>query len=94
MVKATRRRSRGTGQATIEMAVAFVGALLLLFGTLKVALWMGERYVRREINYERTRTTAAGTTTLPPNTNRVSPAAMNWNQFAWPEPAKQLNIFQ
>ena len=37
------------------MAVALVGAFILLFGSLKVFLWVNERIVRRQQSYEATR---------------------------------------
>jgi len=37
------------------MTVAFVGALLLLFGSVKVFLWMTERLVSRQASYDATR---------------------------------------
>ena len=67
------------GQASLEMTLALIGALLLLFGSLKVFLWVNERMVSRQLSYEATRT-AAG--------NHASPGT------AWVEPQKRLNIFQ
>lgn len=46
------------GQATLEMAVAFAGALLLLAASLKLCFWFSERYVRRQRSYEATRVQA------------------------------------
>ncbi len=40
------------------MAVALVGAFILLFGSLKVFLWVNERIIRRQVDpggYEDTR---------------------------------------
>lgn len=37
------------------MTVALIGALLLLFGSLKVFLWINERLVKRQVSYEATR---------------------------------------
>jgi hypothetical protein len=53
--------SRG-GQASLEMTVALIGALLLLFGSLKVYLWVNERLVSRQMSYEATRVAAASAT--------------------------------
>ena len=50
------------GQASLEMTVALIGALLLLFGSLKVFLWVNERLVSRQMSYEATRVAAASTT--------------------------------
>ena len=64
-------------QASLEMTVALMGAILLLFGSLKVFLWMTERLVIRHQHYEDTRESAASTT------NMTMPA----------EPAQRLEIF-
>ena len=92
--RAVRRRMtrrRLTGQATIEAAVALFCTLVLLFGILKVALWIGERYVKREVAYESTRVNAANMTTLPPGARR--PNGPRWDDVKWSEPLNQLNIF-
>ena len=41
------------------MTVAMIGALLLLFGSIRVFLWMSERLITRQQGYERTRAAAA-----------------------------------
>ena len=79
------------GQATVEAAVAFVLSLVLLFGILKFCLWIGERYVTREVAYESTRTSAAGMGTMPPGA-RIS-GGPSWSQVKWNEPMNQLNVF-
>lgn len=48
------------GQASLEMTVALMGTLLLLFGSVKVFLWMVERLVVRQQSYETTRVAAGG----------------------------------
>ena len=70
------------GQASLEMTVALIGSLLLLFGSLKVFLWVNERLVRRQLDYENSRAAAA----RDPGNN---PGA--WNDQA---SAVRLNIFQ
>jgi len=47
------------GQATLEMTVALIAALLLLAGAVKFTLWAAERYYARLTAYERTRAAAA-----------------------------------
>lgn len=47
------------GQASLEMAVAMIGALLLLAGSVKITLWAAERYVSRVKGYDQTRKAAA-----------------------------------
>ena len=43
------------GQAALEMTAALIGVLLLLFGSLKVCLWLAERLIARQQSYEATR---------------------------------------
>ena len=49
------RLSARDAQASLEMTVALFGAILLLLATLKVFLWVNERIIRRQQNYETTR---------------------------------------
>lgn len=67
------------GQATLELTAALLGMLVLLFGSLKVCLWVGERFVKRQQTFERTRV-AAG--------SDVDPGRL------WDEPAEELRIFR
>ena len=46
-------------QASLEMTVAIIGSLLLLYGGLKLFLWLNERLVGRHVQYNDTRATAA-----------------------------------
>ena len=50
---------RFSGQATLELTAAMVGALLFVVAAVKVVLWSAERFVTRTQNYDRTRTSAA-----------------------------------
>jgi hypothetical protein len=68
----------GKGQATLELTAALIGMLVLLFGSLKICFWVGERFVKRQQAYEATRV-AAGSDTAP---GRV-----------WNEPSDELHIF-
>lgn len=43
------------GQASLEMTAALIGALLLLFGSFKIFLWVNERVIQRHQRYEATR---------------------------------------
>ena len=52
------RRSFVSGQSTLELTVAMIGALLFLFGSLKLFLWVNERLVQRHLAYEETRAEA------------------------------------
>lgn len=70
------------GQASLEMTIALVGALILLFGSLKVLLWSVERVTARQQAYEQSRV-AAG------STPQVGVALVGWN-----EPSEPLQIFQ
>lgn len=42
-------------QASLETTVALLGAILLLFASLKVFLWISERLIRRQQYYNCTR---------------------------------------
>lgn len=65
-------------QASLEMTVALMGTLLLLFGSVKVFLWMVERLVARQQSYEATRVAAGG-----------DEPGKRWN-----EPTAPLRIFK
>jgi len=67
------------GQASLEMTVALIGALLLLFGSLKVFLWIAERLIERQASYEATRQPAGSS---------AGPGVVRWV-----EPSKPLRIF-
>lgn len=60
------------------MTVAMIGALLLLFGALKMFLWINGRLIARQQAYEASRV-AAGST---------QPGAL------WKEPSQKLEIFK
>lgn len=47
------------GQASVEMTLGLIGALFLLLGSFKVFLWMNERLVMRQMQYEASRNAAA-----------------------------------
>lgn len=40
------------GQASVEMTLAMFGALLLFLASFKVFLWINERLIQRQVNYE------------------------------------------
>ena len=48
----------GRGQASLEMAIAMGGVILLLLGSLKVYAWVNERLISRQQYYEATRVVA------------------------------------
>lgn len=47
------------GQAAIEMTIAVIGSLVLIFGSLKICIWMARTLVERQEAYQITRTRAA-----------------------------------
>ena len=49
---------RVRGQASLEMTVALIGAMLLMLGSFKVWLWVNQRLVQRQQDYEASRVTA------------------------------------
>ena len=78
----SRARLVRSGQASVEMTVAFFCAMLLLFACLKVFLWLNERIVRRQINYDNTRIGAAASD---------AKGAQGKEGF-WNEPKKKLRV--
>ena len=77
------RASRGVtgtrgGQASLEMTVAIIGALLLVFGALRICLWFCERFVARQTSYEAT---------------RVEAVSSDDPGRRWTEPDQPLDIF-
>ena len=44
-----------SGQASLEMTAAIVGALLILFASVKICVWVAERLEARNREYENTR---------------------------------------
>ena len=54
------------GQASLELAVALVCSLILLFGCVKVFVWLTTRLVTRQQQYEHTRVRAAKSEVLVP----------------------------
>lgn len=73
---------RQSGQATLEMTVALIAALLLLLGAVKFVLWAAERYYTRLDNYERTRAAAAS-----------APFQVGQRWDGSYEPSKKLDLF-
>ena len=71
------------GQATLELTVAMIGALIFLVAAVKVVLWSTERFVTRTQNYDRARTQAAS---VPESTNA------DWDGSY--EPTKKLEILK
>jgi len=50
-----------TGQASLEMTLAMIGALLLVAAGAKVYLWINERLISRQQAYEASRVVAGST---------------------------------
>lgn len=48
----------GKGQTTLEMTAALVVLMMLLVASARVFVWVNERMVYRQSEYERTRITA------------------------------------
>ncbi|MBI2495482.1 MAG: hypothetical protein HYY59_02090 [Candidatus Omnitrophica bacterium] len=66
------------------MTVALMGALLLLFGSVKVFLWINERLVARQVAYEQ----GDPPTGVGGRVQAGRTAAMVW----WREPSQPLRI--
>ena len=71
------------GQATLELTVAMVGALLFVVAAVKIVLWSAERFVTRAQRYDRARTSAAS---IPESANA------DWDGSY--EPTKKLEILK
>ena len=71
---------RDAGQASLEMTLAWIGVLLLLFGSFKVFLWVNKRMIARQQAYESSRV-AAGSSTKA-------------GAVEWDEPSEKLAIFK
>lgn len=65
-------------QATIEVTLAFICFLLLLFGSIKIFIWINERVVRRQEDYEVTRVQAGA---INPNEEGVYVDESNYPQL-------------
>jgi len=70
-------------QASLEMTVALAGALLLLFGGLKVFLWSVERVTARQQAYEQSRVLAGSARPAPQQPF-----------VGWHEPSEPLTFFK
>jgi len=57
------RLNKSKAQVTLEMAIALIGVLILLFGTLNLFIWVNKRLVERQQDYENTRVTAGSSAT-------------------------------
>lgn len=51
-------KDRRKAQASLELALSLTCALLLLFGSLNLFLWLNRRIVHRQEDYENTRVAA------------------------------------
>ena len=84
MVSMAQSPERSTkAQATLELTVAIIGALLFLLAAVKIVLWSAERFVTRTQNYDRTRVQAAS---VPVSANAA------WDDSY--EPTKKLEILK
>lgn len=52
-------KQTGKGQSSLELTVALIAAFILLLGTVKLFVWVNERMVLRQEDYEATRVAAA-----------------------------------
>ena len=71
-------------QASLELSIAMFGAILLLLGSLKVCLWLNERVVQRQQNYETNRGEAGSA--MPDAEGKV-------RVVGWDDPAQALDLF-
>ena len=54
----SRATSRGSGQATLELSVALILVLILIVASLRIFLWINQRIVQRQEQYDSQRVTA------------------------------------
>ncbi len=83
-----------SGQASLEMTAALIGALLLLFGSLKVCLYFAERLVTRHQNYGTGRIVAASAVRPPPPFPEWGPLYPDDAANPLNKPMPKLNIFE
>ncbi len=79
------------GQSTLEMSAALVLLLLLLVGSVRIFVWLNERMVARQIDYEHT-TVRAGNTALGAVdiNDQAATNGLQVDESAYPA----LNVFQ
>jgi len=50
-----RVKEKRRAQVTLELAISFIGVFLLLLGAIKVFVWVNQRLVQRQVDYEDSR---------------------------------------
>lgn len=55
--------NKNRAQASLEVTLAFICVIILLIGSVKIFVWLNERMVQRQKDYEATRV-AAGNLTM------------------------------
>jgi len=48
-------------QASLELSIALIGVLIILFGAFNIFMWVNKRIVNRQRDYESKRVTAGST---------------------------------
>ena len=51
-------RKRTKAQVSLELSIALIGILILLFGAFNVFMWVNKRMVQRQKDYESSRVSA------------------------------------
>lgn len=69
-----------SAQAALEMCLALIGVMLLVFGCLKMFLWFTTGYVIRQRNYERTRVTAGNRAPNIMPMDTPTPPVVKWKE--------------
>lgn len=54
--------SRSKGQGSLEMIVSLIGLVILLLGTVNIFIWINQRMVTRQKDYENSRISAGSDT--------------------------------
>ena len=61
MTEVRKQKSDDRGQATLELTVALIIVMLLLVGAVKTFVWLNERMVMRQQDFESSRVAAGST---------------------------------
>ncbi len=56
-----RGRHNKKAQASLELSLALIGVLIILFGAFNVFMWVNKRIINRQRDYESKRVTAGST---------------------------------
>jgi len=64
------RLHKSKAQVSLEMAIALIGVMVILFASINVFVWLNKRLVMRQRDYENTRV-AAGNAPMQSTANEI-----------------------